>query len=354
MHRKDNIGRAGDKMNKIALISFNTCGTLGHMTLFNRIAHSLNKDHKVHLLSDYDLKINDLTPPLKIEHELFDTGGEIRSNGGQISHKSSEQIFEYCKSKNINYALFSTFFDLDLVNNLRGIGIKSIYISYPLRDTYSELFFLRQHLSAFDEVVVFQDLYDNNYPESVKRSNPILIPFQKVESNSAKILLTCGGGGRPSSVKFLELMEVYVPIMKDYGAEIVLIRGPNNKGIKIAGITSLESTNDLCQYIDEARIVVSEAGYFTTHELISRSKPSILIPGERRIDNQELRAIKYEERGFGYCVMPEESIDLLISRSLDLLINQKRYGQMQVNCQKYHSLHNPEENIENILRGLLS
>src|SRR3989338_9413886 len=114
----------------------------------------------------------------------------------------------------------------------------------------------------------------------------------------------------------------------------------------------LESTNNMQSYIDESKFVISEAGYFTTHELISRSKPGILIPGERRIDNQELRAIKYEENGLGFCVMPEEGLDSLVARSLELFTNTKQYEQIQSNCERYYTCFEPTNNIENLLRGI--
>jgi UDP-N-acetylglucosamine:LPS N-acetylglucosamine transferase len=341
-------------MSKVAFISFNTGGTLGHMTLLSKLAKGFINEHEIHILSEGEYKKHSFLNGPRIQWGRFSEQKHLKSNGGEIKHNSITEIFDYCVNNNIDYAIYSTFFDSTLVKNLSKVGIKNFYISYPLRDTYSELFFLRQYNSIFNQVIILKDLYTNKYPKSVKRSNPILSPYQKQENNDKRILLTCGGGGRPSSIKFLQLMKAYVPAIKNiYDAEITLIKGPNNKEIEIEDIITLESTNNMQKYIDEAKIVVSEAGYFTTHELISRSKPSILIPGERRIDNQELRSIEYEKKGLGYCVMPEDDTTLLVSRSLDLLTNQKKYGQIQTNCEEYHSQYEQKDNIENILRGLL-
>ncbi|MBU1199467.1 MAG: hypothetical protein KKF46_00960 [Nanoarchaeota archaeon] len=341
-------------MSKIAFISFNTGGTLGHTTLLSKLAMNLINEHEVYILSDHDFSINSAVRNPRVTWEKFPQEITVNSNGGRISYRSSERFLKYCSTRNIDYVIYSTFFDSKLVKELDKNKVKNIYVSYPLRDAYSELFFLRKHNDIFNHVIILRDLYDNKYPESVKRTNPLLLPHQKQESNSQKILLTCGGGGRPSSVRFLQLMKDYVPAIKRISdVEITLIRGPNNKEIEIDDVMVLESTSNMQRYIDEAKVVISEAGYFTTHELISRSKPSILIPGERRIDNQELRAIKYEERGLGFCVMPSEDIELLVSKTFHLLTDQERYRQIQANCQTYYSQYKPEENIENILRGLI-
>lgn len=354
MYYQNNHKRTGAKMSKIAFISFNTGGTLGHTTLLSKLALNLVNEHEVYILSDHDFSINYSVRDPRVTWEKFPQEITVNSNGGQISYKSSERFLKYCTTRNIDYVIYSTFFDPQLVNELNRNGAENIYVSYPLRDTYSELFFLRKHDGIFNHTIILRDLYDNKYPESVKRTNPILLPYQKQEGNSKKILLTCGGGGRPSSARFLQLMKDYVPAIKRISdVEITLIRGPNNKEIILDEVMVLESTSNMQRYIDEAKVVISEAGYFTTHELISRSKPSILIPGERRIDNQELRAIKYEEKGLGFCVMPNEGLELLVSKTFHLLNDCKSYRQIQDNCQTYCSRFMQEENIENILRGLL-
>ena len=116
----------------------------------------------------------------------------------------------------------------------------------------------------------------------------------------------------------------------------------------------LKSTDNLQKFIDNSRVVISEAGYFTTHELISRSKPSILIPGERRIDNQELRAIEYDKQGFGYCFMPEEDIGLLVDKTLNLLTNYDSYRAFQNRSKEYYFSFDRDKDIEKIIGELIT
>lgn len=343
-------------MSKVAFLSFNTGGTLGHMTLLSRMANFLTDNHEVHILSDYGCKRNSFTKNPKIKWERFPEEITINSNGGQVAYKSSEKFLEYCKKENISYVVYSTFFDPELVNNLKRNGIKNIYISYPLRDTFSELFFLRENNILFDHVIILKDLIDHNYPNSVRRCNPLFLPYLENEVSANKILLTCGGGGRPSSVNFLQIMSEYINLIrKEFPTlEITLIKGPNNKQIEIPEVEVIEYTDEIREHIDSSKIVISEAGYFTTHELISRSKPSILIPGARRIDNQELRAIEYEKRKLGYCFMPEEDIGRLVTSSVELLSDRSLYSKMQHNCGEYYSSFSNHDNLENVIGGIFT
>ena len=212
-------------MNRLAFISFNTGGTLGHSTLLHKLAKSLAYDNEIHILSDYPCQNESFMKFSNINFKTFAPSIHKKSLGGKISHNSSTEFFEYCRKEQINYVLYSTFFDPLLVRGLSEIGIKNIYLSYPLRDTHSELFSLRGYNSLFDDLIVFKDLYVNKYPESVKRSSPIMLPHSKQVNRSSKLLLTCGGGGRPSSARFLQLMIKYIPTIKELlDAEITLIK----------------------------------------------------------------------------------------------------------------------------------
>jgi UDP-N-acetylglucosamine:LPS N-acetylglucosamine transferase len=276
--------------------------------------------------------------------------------GGQISHESTPEIIEYVLANNIEIVFFSTFFDPDLVRQLSSRGIQTVYISYPLRDSFSNLFFLRKNSDLFDHIVILGDLYTNAYPDFVQRTLPLFINEPSSEQNTENmILVTCGGGGRPSSQVFIEKLREYVRLMKEKtDVQFIVIKGPNNNAPDIPGTEVIEYTDSLVEYIDRSKCVISEAGYYTTHELISRHKPSILIPGARRVDNQELRAIAYEENNLGFCCMPEEDMTFLVKRTLQVLQDSSLYTSFVKNNKEYYEkTKKSRASIQEYVRGLV-
>ncbi len=342
-------------MKNTGFLSFNTGGTLGHSTLLTNLANFLSKKSKVHILSDQIYNQFSKSSNPEIIWWNFDKQEHLKSNGGCVSIDAKQNILNYIIENKIENVVYSTFFDPGLVNELSKQDIKNIYISYPLRDTFTELFFLREYDDVFDDIIILNDLYNNKYSDAVKRSSPFFPKQHNKVCNSNKILATCGGGGRPSSKNFLNIFRDYCEkIKKEYEVDITLIKGPNNVEFGFQDIKVIEYTNKILEYIDQSDIVISEAGYFSTHELIARSTPSILIPGERRIDNQELRAIGYEKNKLGYCYMPQEDISVLIDKSVELLKNKSlRTDFINNNKQYYFDNINRHSKIEQILESIL-
>ncbi|MEK6934348.1 MAG: glycosyltransferase [Nanoarchaeota archaeon] len=341
-------------MGKIAFVSFNTGGTLGHLTLLSKMASSLNRVADIHILSEHEYESYSSVSDPNIKWFKFKEQNHLSSIGGEIKHSSSPEILGYILQNGIDTTIYSTFFDPDLIGGLADHNVRNIYVSYPLRDSFSELFFLREQDCLFDRVIILGDLYDNDYPASVTRSRPLFSEQQREENTPSNILLTCGGGGRPSSRQFLDLMKDYIPLIKQkHNPDILLVTGPNNKGFHMEGVTCVSHANDMLEQMDSARLVISEAGYFSTHELISRTRPSILIPGARRIDNQELRAVEYAKRGLGFCFMPEEDISDLVSRSMELLTDEQQYLVFRENNRRYYNQQNKGNSLGKILMNSL-
>lgn len=339
----------------IAFISFNTGGTLGHMTLLSKISDAILDIANVTVMSEHEYEAYSHTKDERIDWVKFTPQTHTFSNGGEISHSSRDEIAELCKERQIDLAIYSTFFDPALVQELNKQSIDSMYVTYPLRDTYTELFFLRENDELFKNTVVLEDLMNYDYPVSVTRANPILLPYREQNISNAKILVTCGGGGRPSSIKFMDLISEYSTQISELipESDITIVRGPNNKGRHIENVNSIDSTDRMSDFIDEADIVVSEAGYYTVHELISRSKPSILVPGARRIDNQELRAIEYEKKGLGYAVMPEEGASRLVACTLDLLTDTYKYNQCQIANRNHYQGFERQQDVGQVIRNII-
>lgn len=323
----------------VALFSFGTGGTLGHTSLISYLAAGLYNHYDVHVLSEYDCRpymrdSKGATSWMRIPYQHH-----TNSNAGAIQHVGTEAGLEFCIKNNIQHAIFSTFFDPTLIAKLDKYGIPSYLITYPLRDSHQELFFLRKFDALFKKVIILGDLYNyNGNSAKVTTVQPVIRPLAN-QSKKIKnsILVTCGGGGRPSSQKFFEVIDrLYQHIGSiDKDAKVTVVSGPNGPKMEFPGWQCIESTTDLISKIDQSRTVISEAGYFTTHELISRLTPGILIPGQRRIDNQELRAVRYARKVLGYSVAPEESFETLANFLRCLLFNDKEYCTMQKKNSNY-------------------
>ena len=67
----------------------------------------------------------------------------------------------------------------------------------------------------------------------------------------------------------------------------------------------LEFTDDLMSYLDAADVVVSMAGYNTTCEILSLSKPAVVVPRHKPSEEQLIRAERLASRGLLTMVHPD-------------------------------------------------
>ncbi|MEO1993143.1 MAG: glycosyltransferase [Pirellulales bacterium] len=137
-----------------------------------------------------------------------------------------------------------------------------------------------------------------------------------------KVLVTAGGGGQPSAEIFFNLIGKAIDkVAPDYDVDFTVLLGAyNTNDVGPFPKTKIKRwTHDMPAEYREARFVISEAGFFTVHELLEHNKPAILIPGARNIDNQELRAVTWELEGCGYCVLPDSQADTLEDKMRHML-----------------------------------
>ncbi len=284
---------------KIALITLNSGGTMGHYVPLKKLKTSLSKEHELFLVTQDEF--SDIKAPFqKTTHSI----------GGCFIYEEWESLLATLLKNKIEVAIFSTFFDTRLIEELKKSNIKTGLITYPLRDSHAQALINRNSLSNFDEIFIYEDFYKTTIPG--KTVSP-LIKFS-YEPGKNNILITCGGGGLESANKFYKLISETIPkIKKLYPDQKITIIDRLNKYEHVDDNSNVISWSEkLPELILSHKLVISEAGYHTTAELATLGTKAILIPGSRRIDNQELRAVNFSEQGFGEAMFPEEGSDKLI------------------------------------------
>jgi len=334
-------------MNKILVISLNSGGTMGHGKIITSLANFLSeKNKKVTILSDMpfiknfdvrkEVKVKTLN---KIPHTNYTIGGMCHCSQGKY-------IFNFAKKRNIDCVIFSTFFDLDLVKKFKDDGIKTILLSYPIRDTYRLALKQKGVYATFDRVITlygpeFRDL--EMYNERL--TNPLKMVCKKINSSQKNdILVTCGGGGRPSSKLFLKKTFSVLKklVAKNKTLKITIVKGGSKSHPFHKKMNILVWVKDFSSLISSSNIIISEAGYFTMLDLINYKKKAILIPGERVIDNQEIRALSLENKKIGEIFFPFEGIpklyDLVNKKLKSKDSNVSAFNKLLIQFNKYPDL----------------
>jgi UDP-N-acetylglucosamine:LPS N-acetylglucosamine transferase len=303
-------------MNRILIISLNSGGTMGHGKIITSLANFLSqKEKQVIILSDMPFSRNfDVNDKVKIENlrEIPHTNYTI---GGMCQCNQKDQIYEFARKNNIECVIFSTFFDLNLIKKFKHDKIKTILLSYPIRDTYRLALKQNKAYATFDKVITLYGPEFNDKEMSNERLvNPLKIVCKEVaNTKNNDVAVTCGGGGRPSSILFLKkaVSALKKVMSKNENIKVTIIKGNSKSNIAYKDIKTILWTKDFGGIISSSNLIISEAGYFTMLDLINYKKKAILIPGERIIDNQEIRALKLEELGIGKVFFPFEKASKL-------------------------------------------
>lgn len=338
----------------VLIISLNSGGTMGHGKIITSLANFLSPKKHVTVLSDIPFSRNfEIDDGVKVKllgkipHINYTIGGMCRC-------LQKDRIFQFVKENNIRCVIFSTFFDLDLVKKLKERGVKTMLMSYPIRDTYRLALKQNGAYSSFDKIITLYgpEFKDKEMPNETL-ANPLNIERKEIKlSGENDILVTCGGGGRPSSKSFFKktiaaLKEVRA---KNPDVKITIIRGSSKLVHADDKIRSIVWTKDFGSILSSSKVIISEAGYFTMLDLINYQKKAIFIPGERIIDNQEIRALKLEELGIGKVFFPFEK-----ESKLSNIVNE-RLQNIDSDCTPFKSLLNEFEKYpdlgEVILREL--
>lgn len=338
-------------MKNILIISLNSGGTMGHGKIITSIANFLSKNEKrVTILSDMPFTKNfdvDNNVNVKNLHEASHINYTI---GGMCDYSQKNEIFKFAIENNINCVILSTFFDLDLVKKFKDNKIKTILLNYPLRDTYRLALKQNKAYEVFDKVIT---LYGPEFKDIKMQNERLVNPLnlaKKETENKLKndILVTCGGGGRPSSKIFLKKVILALrKIVKENGnLKITIIKGNSKSNIAEDNFETVVWKKDFGNLLCSSKFIISEAGYFTMLDLINYKQKAILIPGERIIDNQEIRALKLEELGIGKIFFPFEKVSKLSSMIKEEL---DKKDLDEIKYQEILKLFNRYEDLEDVI-----
>ncbi|MBI4981335.1 hypothetical protein HZC30_07330 [Candidatus Woesearchaeota archaeon] len=355
-------------MKKIGLVSFGTRGTSGHMTLLTELADSISqKGVEIYVISEYDYQAQTNIRSPNIYWRMISSQKHQESVAGKLKHKSAQEVNKIIEQENIDSIIFSTFFDPEIIQYAKENKMHTSLITYPLRDSYSNLFFMKGFQKLFSHVFVLEDII----PMNIYEENGAIISrqpakkYQREEKKDSvpKILISCGGAGLPSAEIFYALVnEAILGIFDSYpDSQITITTGALNDK-KLFGRLKKDNRVRIIEWIKEwskeaakSDLVINEAGYFSVNELVRNSVPTILIPGSRRMDNQELRAINYQRKGFGYCVLPQEGVSSLIQRVDDFFRNSEQKEIIKSSCEEYNKRRDLIPSIsENITKHLIN
>jgi len=338
-------------MKNILIISLNSGGTMGHGKIITSLANFLSKNNKnVTILSDMPFSRNfDIDKKVNVKN-LHEAAHINYTIGGMCDYSQKNEIYNFAIENNIECVILSTFFDLTLVKKFKDKKIKTILLNYPLRDTYRLALKQNKAYEVFDKVITlygpeFRDIKMQNE----RLVNPLKIAKKEINNKLKNdILVTCGGGGRPSSKIFLRkvILALRKIVKENETLKITIIKGNSKSDLANDNFETVVWKKDFGSLLSSSKIIISEAGYFTMLDLINYGKKAILIPGERIIDNQEIRALKLEELGIGKIFFPFEKISKLTDMIRDFL-NEKNSN--KEDYQKIVDEFNQYEDLEKVL-----
>lgn len=179
----------------IGLLSLGCNGTAGHASLLNSLIKNLNgkKQHNLFIYSE--------NPPKLDKKNIFlrklgkqDVNSTV---AGCLNYQHGRELINRIKEDKLNILIISTFFDKNIIKQLKREGIKTILINYPLRDTHKQAFLLKKYHTCFTSIYTLKGLQKINktFPnESILSPIRPEIKFKKIKNKTFNILATCGGG----------------------------------------------------------------------------------------------------------------------------------------------------------------
>lgn len=162
------------------------------------------------------------------------------------------------------------------------------------------------------------------------RKQPHLIRQElKIQPDEKLVLVTPGGGGDgyQLAIKYL-LGLAYIP--PEAKIKTLIISGPEMPSPqrqileKLAGehpdVQTMEFSDDLASYMEAADVVVSMGGYNTVCEILSYSKRAVVVPRNKPVEEQLIRAEKMAEYGLFKTVHPDNlKSKILVNNVLEQL-----------------------------------
>lgn len=184
---------------------------------------------------------------------------------------------------------------------------KNVFIFREQRPEAAEAQWLQAALRLYDLVLVPHDTVTQAgrvpEPDKARAVGPILIrePHELPSREEARrrlglpadqtlLYAAFGGGGDPEASRALRLTAQALQGLEDVG--LVVGAGPLWRGETppLAGARVLEGRYPALDFLPAFDAAVAAAGYNAVHELLLAGIPSVLVPFERTVDDQERRA----------------------------------------------------------------
>ncbi len=213
--------------------------------------------------------------------------------------------------------VFDTHAPMRVVDRLTAAGVRSVLVQRELRPEALRSFLAKGLALGFDQIVVPHDASEVDlagYGEThVELVGPIVRHVERAPpSHTPLVVAMAGGGGQPVDAKrYLRavvdahlLARARIPAL-----ETILVTGPyaqppaNTGGYP--GLTLIASTPELPSLLARASVVISQAGYNAVAEIRQLEKPAILIPGYRKAEDQQERAMRLVRVGAAVIAKPQ-------------------------------------------------
>ena len=145
-------------MKNVLIISLNSGGTMGHGRIITSLANNLIELKKnVTIVSETDYSLFFTLNKNVKKISIPQTRHVNYTIGGMYDYKQKNKIIDIFEKKKADCVIFSTFFDPNLIKEIKKRKIKVILLSYPLRDTFRKALILNKAYDLFDKVI---SLYD--------------------------------------------------------------------------------------------------------------------------------------------------------------------------------------------------
>ncbi|MBN2422222.1 glycosyltransferase [Candidatus Woesearchaeota archaeon] len=347
-------------MKYVFFVEGNNC--LGHITRCLVLADSIKKaepDSEIVFLlnSEFTLPIEE--QKFRFIKLKFDNP-DITSKGGNLPEKFSKFILPAIIEEKPDVLIFDTFFSIDIVRNKQLTNIKKVLILRKYEDKEMKVFFNCNFYRDFDLVLAPHERreFENLEKEySVKLNTLDFIgplvkdtafdnSYDDKNNKGFKILALCGGGGFDDAEKFVNsCMDIYYLTNKKIeNLKFEIIPGPFNK--RFENLKNKKETNlkisryktNVLNLMNQADLIISQAGYNTSNEIIIAKTPAIIMPLIIDYDDQLERALNLEKSGIAK-VVKDYNANAAAEICIELALDRTKLEIMEENFKKikFHS-----------------
>ena len=305
---------------RVGVVILNVGGTMGHVSMVDDVLDPLGGNESVEcvVITDAPAIASAAGGRPSVQAVLVESSAHQQSTAGCVAFTDVDGVLDALRQYGCVSVVFVTFFHRGLLERASAIGIRRILLTFPFREDHWRTFRQQRFDCLFDRVLVFGDLYASA-PYIMNQMTVSYVPRGTVKwaerpRATPRALVLGGGGGRPSAIVTRRVAMDGVREYRRRGARLELhvsggVLGVNN------GCSNVDQhvrwRPRVNTWAADYDIVISEAGFCAVNELAATGVPTLLVPGVRRLDNQELRAFEFASKGAGACVLPQEGAGAL-------------------------------------------